>query len=74
MPQFVRRCLCACLVSTFVAGCQSKPANPEELLRARSLGLGYLERNRLPEAEQQFKLIVAGAPKDPFGYANLALT
>jgi Tfp pilus assembly protein PilF len=74
MPQFVRRCLCACLVSTFVAGCQSKPANPEELLRARSLGLGYLERNRLPEAEQQFKLIVAGAPKDPFGYANLGLT
>jgi len=34
-----------------VAGCTSKPANPEEVLAARSLGVGYLDRNRLPEAE-----------------------
>jgi Tfp pilus assembly protein PilF len=57
-----------------VAGCRSKPANPEEVLAARSLGVGYLERNRLPEAEEQFKKLVSLAPKDPFGYANLGLT
>src|SRR5262249_42456066 len=33
-----------------------------------------LQRDRLPEAEQQFKKVMALAPKDPFGYANLKLT
>ena len=27
-----------------------------------------------PEAEEQFKQLVASPPKDPFGYANLGLT
>ena len=69
-----RCCVHASLALSAIIGCKSERASPEDLLRARSLGLGYLERNRLPEAEQQFKLIVAGAPKDPFGYANLGLT
>ena len=68
------RHLCAWLGIVAVVGCKSKPANPEELLAARSLGVGYLERNRLPEAEEQFKKLVSLAPKDPFGYANLGLT
>jgi hypothetical protein len=67
------RHVCAWLGMIAIVGCKSKPANPEELLAARSLGVGYLERNRLPEAEEQFKL-VSLAPKDPFGYANLGLT
>ena len=49
------RHLCAWLGIAAVVGCKSEPANPEELLAARSLGVGYLERNRLPEAEEQFK-------------------
>jgi Tfp pilus assembly protein PilF len=62
------------LAIAVVNGCKSKPANPEELFTARSLGMGYLERGRLPEAEEQFKKIVALAPNDAFGYANLGLT
>jgi len=74
MSRIVRRHVCAWLGIFAVVGCRSKPANPEELLAARSLGVGYLERNRLPEAEEQFKKLVSLAPKDPFGYANLGLT
>lgn len=64
----------ALLGITILTGCRSEPANPEELFTARSLGVGYLERGRLEEAEEQFKKIVALAPREPFGYANLGLT
>ena len=75
MSRIVWRHGCAWLaIIAVAAGCTSKPANPEEVLAARSLGVGYLDRNRLPEAEEQFKKLVALAPKDPFGYANLGLT
>ena len=75
MSRIVWRHVCAWFAIVAVtAGCRSKPANPEEVLAARSLGVGYLDRNRLPEAEEQFKKLVALAPKDPFGYANLGLT
>jgi Tfp pilus assembly protein PilF len=75
MSRIVWRHVCAWLgIIVAIEGCQSKPANPEEVLAARSLGVGYLDRNRLPEAEEQFKKLVALAPKDPFGYANLGLT
>src|SRR5690349_2970287 len=75
MSRIVWRHGCALLaIIAVAAGCKSKPANPEEVLAARSLGVGYLDRNRLPEAEEQFKKLVALAPKDPFGYTNLGLT
>lgn len=56
------------------AGCRSKPVDRQELLTAHYLGLTHLERGRLAEAETQFKTVVALAPKDPLGHANLGLT
>ena len=38
------------------------------------LGLSYLQRNQLVEAESSFKQITKLAPDDPLGYANLGLT
>jgi tetratricopeptide (TPR) repeat protein len=38
------------------------------------LGLSYLQRNQLPEAESEFKKLTELAPDDPLGYANLGLT
>ena len=38
------------------------------------MGLNYLDRGQLPEAEAQFKKLIALAPADPLGYANLGLT
>ena len=63
------------LAAGALSGCRSEPpANPEALLQARSLGLGYLQRDRFAEAEGEFKKIIALAPNDPFGYTNLGLT
>ncbi len=56
------------------AGCRPKPAIQEDLFSAHYLGVTYLERGQLPEAEAHFKTVVALTPDDPLGYANLGLT
>lgn len=78
MTRMVRR---AWLVVAGVAcvlageGCKSEPAaSVEELYTTRTLGLSYLQRNQLPEAEAEFKKLTTLAPDDPEGYANLGLT
>jgi len=38
------------------------------------LGLSYLQRNELPQAESAFKKLTNLAPDDPLGYASLGLT
>jgi Flp pilus assembly protein TadD len=54
--------------------CREKPIDQGALITARTVGLADLERGRLTEAEQEFRQVIALAPKDPFGYANLGLT
>ncbi len=44
-----------------------------EILSSRNLGLAYLEDNKLPEAEEQFKKLIDLAPKEAMGYANLGI-
>ena len=65
-------------ISIGLIACRSDSGNnqskADELFSARSLGLGYLQKDQLPEAEAQFKTIVRLAPKDPLGYANLGVT
>src|SRR5437867_4558154 len=56
------------------AGCREKPIDQGALITARTVGLEHLQRGRLPEAEQEFKTVIALAPRDPLGYANLGLT
>ncbi|HEV7839741.1 MAG TPA: tetratricopeptide repeat protein, partial [Gemmatimonadaceae bacterium] len=46
----------------------------EELYTTRMLGLSYLQRNQLPEAESAFKKLTDLAPDDPLGYEDLGLT
>jgi Flp pilus assembly protein TadD len=55
-------------------GCHSEPAPVEELYTARMLGLSYLQRNQLAEADTQFTKLTRLAPDDPLGYADLGLT
>jgi outer membrane protein assembly factor BamD (BamD/ComL family) len=62
------------LLSIGGGGCREKPPDPGALLTARTVGLVDLERGRLTEAEQQFRQVIALAPHDPLGYANLGLT
>ena len=54
--------------------CRREPVNVEELYTTRTLGLSYLRRNQLPEAEAEFKKLTTLAPDDPVGYADLGLT
>src|SRR5216110_2879373 len=54
--------------------CREKPIDQGALITARTVGLEHLQRGRLPEAEQEFRNVIALAPRDPLGYANLGLT
>ena len=64
----------ACALLTVAGGCKQSEPHTEELFQAQALGLGYLERGELPEAEAQFKKVIAFAPNEPLGHANLGLT
>jgi Flp pilus assembly protein TadD len=55
-------------------GCREKPVDQGALITARTVGLDALQRGRLADAEQEFRKVIALAPRDPLGYANLGLT
>src|SRR5215208_2346734 len=57
-----------------LAACRSERASVEELYTTRMVGLGYLQRNQLSEAESTFKRLTQLAPDDPVGHADLGLT
>ena len=44
-----------------------------EILTSRTLGLAYLEENKLEEAEAEFKKLIRLAPGEALGYANLGI-
>jgi Tfp pilus assembly protein PilF len=55
-------------------GCERRPPVPtREILTTRTLGLAYLEENRLDEAETAFRRLTELAPDEPLGFANLGL-
>src|SRR3989442_850155 len=54
--------------------CREKPIDQGALITARTVGLEHLQRGRLAEAEQEFRNVIALAPRDALGYANLGLT
>ncbi|HEY8165774.1 MAG TPA: FG-GAP-like repeat-containing protein, partial [Gemmatimonadaceae bacterium] len=64
--------LCITSIAAIMA-CRGEPASVEELYTSRTLGLSYLQRNQLPEAETEFRKLTKLAPDDPLGYANLGL-
>ena len=55
-------------------GCERRPpVSTGEILTTRTLGLAYLEENRLTEAETAFRRLTELAPDEPLGFANLGL-
>jgi tetratricopeptide (TPR) repeat protein len=55
-------------------GCERRPSvSAGEILTTRTLGLAYLEENRLTEAETAFRRLTELAPREPLGFANLGL-
>lgn len=64
----------AALLLLALASCERRPqASARELLTTRTLGLAYMEENRLDEAEAEFKKLAAMAPGESMGFANLGL-
>jgi Flp pilus assembly protein TadD len=53
---------------------RAEQASVEELYTTRMLGLSFLQRNQLAEAESAFTKLARLAPDDPLGFANLGLT
>jgi Flp pilus assembly protein TadD len=54
--------------------CRPERRPAESVFLVRSLGLDFLQRGELPEAETQFKKLIDLAPREPLGYANLGIT
>src|SRR2546425_7074081 len=46
-------------------GCREKPVDQGALITAREVGLGHLQRGRVPEAGQGVRKIIARRPRDP---------
>jgi tetratricopeptide (TPR) repeat protein len=63
------------LLAVLVIGCgtRDRPADAGAILTARTLGLAYLEENRLEDAETEFTKLIRLAPEEPSGHANLGL-
>ncbi len=78
MTPALRRRSLVLLVAVSAAAATSctrdRAPNTGSVLAARTRGLLYLQTDRLDSAEVQFRNIVAIAPKEPLGYANLGLT
>jgi len=64
-------------ITIFFSGCKDKPVDEKQLARdkitLRTLGLAYLEENKLEEAEAEFLKLTDLAPDEALGFANLGL-
>ncbi len=63
------------LLAVFALGCkrEQSPVDAGTILTARTLGLAYLDENRLEEAEAEFTKLIRLAPDEPSGHANLGV-
>src|ERR687890_2662830 len=62
------------LLALTLACPRAEQASVEELYTTRMLGLSFLQRNQLAEAESAFAKLAKLAPDDPLGFANLGYT
>src|SRR5947209_16608241 len=70
-----RRCI-PVVAALLIGACGKREqtrADAGTILTARTLGLAYIEENRLPEAEDQFAKLIRLVPEEPSGHANLGL-
>jgi len=76
-PGLARMVAAAVLMLATGAACERRAQRREgsltEIVTTRTLGLAYLEENRLDEAEAAFRKLTELAPDEPLGFANLGL-
>lgn len=56
-----------------IYGCSKKEVDISSIISHRTLGLAYLEDNRLIEAEKEFRTLSELTPNEAIGYADLGL-
>ncbi len=65
------------LAVAVLSGCRESPEARRQrttaIVTARTVGLAYLEENKLAEAEAEFLKLIDLAPDEPLGYADLGL-
>ncbi len=60
-------------LSLIISSCEKQNKISADMITARSMGLAYLEENKLVEAEAAFKKLIEIAPDEPLAFANLGL-
>ena len=77
MKKHIKFIIISIVFSLAMEGCNTKPVDEKQLARdkitIRTLGLAYLEENKLEEAETEFLKLIDIAPDESLGYANLGL-
>lgn len=65
------------MIAALFMGCAKEQNKSDKRLlnifQHRTLGLAYLEENKLDEAESEFLKFIQAVPEEPLGYANLGL-
>ena len=74
VPHSVVAVLCAIAVGVAPSCRRDNGDATGVAIRALALGLTFLDRDQLAEADSQFRRVIASAPGEPVGYANLGLT
>ncbi|MCI0614623.1 FG-GAP-like repeat-containing protein [bacterium] len=73
----VRNSLILIAILAFIPGCKSQRNLDQnaliQIFAHRNLGLGYLEENRLTEAQKEFQALIASVPDEAMPHANLGL-
>jgi tetratricopeptide (TPR) repeat protein len=62
------------ILMILLLGCRgADKQKARDMIITRTMGLAYIEENKLPEAENAFKQLIKIAPHEALGYANLGL-
>src|SRR6185503_10981702 len=73
----IRNSLILITILAFFSGCKSEHKLDQnallQIFAHRNLGLGYLEENRLTEAQKEFQELIASVPDEAMPHANLGL-
>ena len=73
----VRNSLILIAILAFIPGCKSERNLDQnaliQIFAHRNLGLGYLEENRLTEAQKEFQTLITSVPDEAMPHANLGL-
>jgi tetratricopeptide (TPR) repeat protein len=73
----VRNSLILIAILALISGCKSPQTLDQnallQIFAHRNLGLGYLEENRLNDAQKEFQTLIASVPDEAMPHANLGL-